>query len=254
MLDPSSSAGKAAAEAGAEMEPIGDGKAELIIARSVSLEGRSRAFLGGQSVPIGVLGGLAEDLVAMHGQSAQQSLLQPARQRLALDRYAGPVVAEPLREYRAVYEKLRQIESTLAELTTQARERAQEADLLRFGLAEVERLDPVDSEDEELAAEAQRLGHADTLRTASGTAHEALAGSPDDPSSLNALGLVTEAGRALDGARNHDPALAALAQRLDEASFLLADVATDLAAYADGIEADPRGWPTSSSASPTSPT
>ena len=132
-------------------------------------------------MPIGVLGGLADDLVAMHGQSAQQSLLQPARQRQALDRYAGPAVAEPLAEYKACFERLKKIESTLEELTTRARERAQEADLLRFGLAEVERLEPVEGEDAELEAEAERLGHADTLRTASGGAHMALAGSPDDP-------------------------------------------------------------------------
>src|SRR5260221_5772621 len=240
VLDPSGPAGRTAAEAGAEMEPVGDGKAELIISRSVSVEGRSRAFLGGQAVPIGGLGTLADDLVAMHGQSAQQSLLQPARQRSALDRYAGAAVSEPLQEYKACYERLRAIESTLDELTTRARDRAQEADLLRFGLAEVERLEPVEGEDEDLAAESQRLGHADTLGTASGTAHQALAGSPDETSSMNALALVTAAARALEAARGHDAALAALAQRLDEAAFLLADVATDLAAYADGIEADPR--------------
>ncbi|MEZ0112923.1 DNA repair protein RecN (Recombination protein N) [Catenulispora sp. EB89] len=240
VVDPKGAAGLAAAEAGAELEPVGKDKAELIIARSVSSEGRSRASLGGAAVPIGVLGGLADDLVAMHGQSAQQSLLQPARQRQALDRYAGPAVAEPLAEYKACFDRLKKIDSTLDELTTRARERAQEADLLRFGLAEVERLEPVEGEDAELDAESERLGHADTLRTASGGAHMALAGSPDDPASINALSLVSEATRALEAARGHDPALAELAQRLDEASFLLADVSTELAAYADSIEADPR--------------
>lgn len=240
VVDPKGAAGMAAAEAGAEFEPVGEDRVELIISRSVSLEGRSRASLGGAAVPIGVLGGLADDLVAMHGQSAQQSLLQPARQRRALDRYAGPAVAEPLAEYKACFDRLKKIESTLEELTTRARERAQEADLLRFGLAEVERLEPVEGEDAELAAEAERLGHADTLRTASGGAHMALAGSPDDPASINALSLVSEATRALEAARGHDPALAELATRLEEASFLLADVSTELAAYADSIEADPR--------------
>jgi len=240
VVDPKGAAGLAAAEAGAELEPVGKDKAELIIARSVSSEGRSRASLGGAAVPIGVLGGLADDLVAMHGQSAQQSLLQPARQRQALDRYAGPAVAEPLAEYKACFDRLKKIETTLDELTTRARERAQEADLLRFGLAEVERLEPLEGEDVELDAESERLGHADTLRTASGGAHMALAGSPDDPASINALSLVSDATRALEAARGHDPALAELAQRLDEASFLLADVSTELAAYADSIEADPR--------------
>ena len=72
-------------EAGGELDEDGT----LVLTRSVSAEGRSRAFAGGRSVPVSLLTYLADDLVAVHGQSDQQQLLKPGRQRESLDKYAG---------------------------------------------------------------------------------------------------------------------------------------------------------------------
>src|SRR5690606_21808779 len=163
-----------------QVEDIGGeaGDGELIISRTVSAEGRSRAWLGGRTVPVGTLTYLAEDLVAVHGQMDQQRLLQPARQRAALDRYAGEELIKPLRAYTQAYRRRKEVAERLAELTARARERAQEAELLRFGLEEIERVDPKAGEDEELREEAERLAHADALRVAAETAHLALLGDP----------------------------------------------------------------------------
>ncbi|WP_329389392.1 DNA repair protein RecN [Streptomyces sp. NBC_01716] len=224
-----------AEEAGAELD---DGA--LLISRTVSAEGRSRAHIGGRSVPVGVLAELADDLVAVHGQTDQQGLLRPARQRQALDRYAGDAVAAPLAKYTEAYRRLRTVAAELEELTTRARERAQEADLLRFGLNEIAAVEPLPGEDTELAAEAERLGHAEALASAASLAHAALAGDPEDPSAGgDATTLVGGAGRALDAVRSHDPALAVLAERMGEIAILLADVAGELAGYADNLDSDP---------------
>ncbi|MFI8293832.1 DNA repair protein RecN [Streptomyces sp. ms191] len=232
-------AGAAAAvraeEAGAELD---DGV--LLVSRTVSAEGRSRAHLGGRSVPVGLLAELADELVAVHGQTDQQGLLKPARQRGALDRYAGDAVAVPLAAYGEAYRRLRAVATELDEITTRARERAQEADLLRFGLAEIEAVEPRPGEDVELAAEAERLGHAEALASAAALAHGALAGNPEDPEGVDATTLVAGAGRALEAVRSHDQALAGLADRMGEISILLSDVAGELAGYADDLDADPR--------------
>ncbi|MER5865263.1 DNA repair protein RecN [Kitasatospora sp. NPDC002040] len=233
-LPPGSAVLERAVEAGAELD---DGA--LLLSRTVSAEGRSRAHVGGRSVPVGLLAELGEDLVAVHGQTDQQRLLRPSRQRGALDRYAGAAVAGPLARYREVYKALREIAATLDELTTRARERAQEADLLRFGLDEVAAAEPVAGEDAELAAEAERLGHADALSSAATLAHAALAGHPSDPEAVDAGTLVAQARRAVDGVRQYDESLAGLADRLNEVGYLLADVAQDLAGYADDLDADP---------------
>ncbi len=83
-------------EAGGDLD---DNGSTLVLSRSVSTEGRSRAFAGGHSVPVSLLQVLADDLVAVHGQS-QQQLLKPGRQREALDRFAGPELAAALSDYR----------------------------------------------------------------------------------------------------------------------------------------------------------
>ncbi|WP_093803634.1 DNA repair protein RecN [Streptomyces sp. Wb2n-11] len=223
-----------AREAGAELD---DGA--LLVSRTISAEGRSRAHVGGRSVPVGLLAELADDLVAVHGQTDQQGLMRPARQRQALDRYAGDAVAVPHTKYAAAYRRLRTVVAELDELTTRARERAQEADLLRFGLDEIAAVEPRADEDVELAAEAERLGHAEALASAAAVAHAALVGNPEDPESVDATTLVAGAHRALDAVRAHDPALAALAERIGEIGILLGDVAGELAGYADDLDADP---------------
>ncbi|MET9850841.1 DNA repair protein RecN [Streptomyces ossamyceticus] len=223
-----------AEEAGAELD---DGA--LLISRTVSAEGRSRAHLGGRSVPVGVLAELADELVAVHGQTDQQGLLKLSRQRAALDRYAGDAVAVPLAKYGEAYRRLRAVAVELDEIVTRARERAQEADLLRYGLDEIAGVEPRAGEDVELAEEAERLGHAEALASAATAAHAALAGNPEDPEGVDASTLVAGAHRALEAVRAHDPALAALADRIGEIGILLGDVAGELAGYADDLDADP---------------
>ncbi|MET8136731.1 MULTISPECIES: DNA repair protein RecN [unclassified Streptomyces] len=223
-----------AEEAGAELD---DGV--LLISRTVSAEGRSRAHLGGRSVPVGVLAELADELVAVHGQTDQQGLLKLSRQRQALDRYAGDAVAVPLAKYAGAYRRLRAISAELDEITTRARERVQEADMLRFGLDEVAAVEPRAGEDVELAAEAERLGHAEALASAATAAHAALAGNPEDPEGIDAATLVAGAHRTLEAVRSHDSALATLSGRIGEIAILLGDVAGELAGYADDLDADP---------------
>ncbi|WP_392969025.1 DNA repair protein RecN [Streptomyces sp. LN245] len=223
-----------AEEAGAELD-----EGMLLISRTVSAEGRSRAHLGGRSVPVGVLAELADELVAVHGQTDQQGLLKLSRQRQALDRYAGDAVAVPLAKYAGAYRRLRAVSAELDEITTRARERAQEADMLRFGLDEIAAVEPRAGEDAELAAEAERLGHAEALASAATAAHAALAGNPEDPEGIDAATLVAGAHRALEAVRSHDSALATLSGRIGEIAILLGDVAGELAGYADDLDADP---------------
>ncbi|MEU8436370.1 DNA repair protein RecN [Streptomyces sp. NPDC029216] len=234
VMRPDAPAAVRAEEAGAELD-----EGALLISRTVSAEGRSRAHVGGRSVPVGLLSELADDLVAVHGQTDQQGLLRPARQRQALDRYAGDAIAVPLEKYAGAYRRLRAVATELDAITTRARERAQEADLLRFGLDEVAAVEPLPGEDTELAAEAERLGHAESLASAAQAAHAALAGDVEDPEGVDANTLVAGAHRALESVRSHDPVLGALADRIGELAILLGDVAGELAGYADDLDADP---------------
>lgn len=235
-VDGDGPAARRALEAGGELD---DGS--LLLARTVSAEGRSRAHVGGRAVPAGVLADLAEACIAVHGQSDQSRLLQPARQREALDRYAGAAVGEPLRRYAEGYAALRALDAELEELTTRSRERAQEADLLRFGLEEIDVVAPQPGEDVDLAREEDRLGHADALRAAATQSHAALLADHESGAADGAdvSSLVAAAQAGLEQAGAHDAELDALRERLREIGYLVADVAADLASYAAGIETDP---------------
>jgi DNA repair protein RecN (Recombination protein N) len=208
----------------------------VVLARSISAEGRSRAFVGGAAVPVSTLAGVAEPLVAVHGQSDQHRLLALRAQRDALDRFAGVEHQRRLEDYRRRYAELLATEQELAEVTRSARERAREADLLRFGLGEIEAVRPQQGEDVELAAEEARLGFADTLRMAARQAREALSSEEGAP---DALATTAAARTLLDGVREHDMEAAELADRLAELSYLLSDLAADVSSYASRLESDP---------------
>ena len=237
-IDPDGRVAQQVLEAGGELDDEGG---SLIVSRSVSAEGRSRAFAGGRSVPVSLLTYLADDLVAVHGQADQQQLLRPGRQRQALDRYAGPELHAVLTDYQRAYQQHREVRAELDELTRAARERAAEAEDLRRGLAEIERAEPAEGEDALLLAEEDRLAHADALHAAATTAHEALLGDPASGSfeAADAVSLLAGARQALEAVAEHDPALAGLAGRLSEASYLVSDVAGELASYVQSVDSDP---------------
>ncbi len=211
---------------------------DLLVMRTVSPEGRSRAYLGGTGVPVGLLADLGAELVAVHGQSDQQRLLRPAEQRAVLDAYAGPAVAEPLAGYTAAYTRLAEVDAALGTLREASRERTREAEVLRFGLAEIEAADPKPGEDVDLAATVQRLAHADALALAAHTGHALLAGDDADHGP-DAGTLLATARRGLDAPAGHDPALAALRDRIAEIGYLVTDVAADLAGYLASLDTEP---------------
>ncbi len=155
-------------DAGGELDEDGT----LILRRVVSSAGRSRAFVGGAPAPVGVLAELASRLVAVHGQSDQLRLSRPAEQRAALDQFAGIDASA----YLTAFQLWRAAEMRLTERCERARELQREADVLAHGIAEIDqaRIDP--DQDVALDELAARLGHAEALRVAAQTAHDALLG------------------------------------------------------------------------------
>ncbi|WP_426244764.1 DNA repair protein RecN [Nocardioides sp. LHG3406-4] len=218
-------------DAGGEVEDD-----RVVLARNISAEGRSRAWVGGASVPASTLAAVAEPLVAVHGQSDQHRLLRSQAQREALDRFGGADVQRLLDTWTDLHGRLAATEQELQEVVATARERAREADQLRFGLGEIEAVSPEPGEDAALAAEESRLGSADTLRAAAELARESLSSDQDDP---DALTTTAAARTALSGVAEHDPEAAGLAERIADITYLLSDVAADVASYAARLDSDP---------------
>jgi len=223
-------------EAGAEVDDDGS----VLLSRTVTIEGRSRAHVGGRSMPVSMLTEVGEQVVAVHGQSDQLRLLRPAEQRGALDRFAGPEHEKLLETYREAYGRWRAVTDDLAARRRNARELTREADLLTLGLDEISRVDPQPGEDDDLRAEVQRLEHAEGLRIAAAEAAHALAGAIDDTDETpDATQLLGAARRTLEAQASVDPALGDLAARLEEAATLVGDVSAELSAYLSLLDADP---------------
>ncbi|RKR91751.1 DNA replication and repair protein RecN [Micromonospora pisi] len=219
-------------------EPDDDGA--VLLSRTVTVEGRSRAHIGGRSMPVSMLSEVGEQVVAVHGQSDQLRLLRPAEQRASLDRFGGPEHEKLLESLRETYTEWRRIADDLADRRRNARERNQEADLLRLGLDEITRVDPQAGEDDELKEEASRLEHAEGLRTAAQLAHQCVAGGTepaDDTPDVTAL--LGTARRTLEAQAGVDRILGDLAGRLAEVATLVGDVSAELSGYLASLDADP---------------
>lgn len=225
-----------ALEAGADVEEF-DGGAELILARRLGADGRSRAFLGGRAAPVGVLAEIGETLVVVHGQSDQIRLKGAAAQRGALDKFAGDSLAAPLATYQALYSHWKSIQTELDTLRSAARDRLREAESLETALAEIDEVDPQPAEDESLKAEAVKLANVEELRIAANTAHQALI-AEDFGDAGDATTMVDAAKRTLEHVAEHDAELGAAAARLAEVGFLLNDIATELASYQAGLDSE----------------
>lgn len=211
--------------------------AELLVNRSVSAEGRSRAALSGKSVPVGILSEIGEQLVVVHGQSDQIRLRSAAAQREALDQFAGEELAKVMTEYRSVYANWKQAASRLSEITTQLEARSREADQIRSAVEELTSLDPKPGEDVELAERASKLTHLEELRIAATAAHNQLSSEGFDDSS-DAITLIGKARRSLEAVSDHDPELAAIAQQLKEIGFSLNETSASISGYLASLDSE----------------
>ncbi len=213
-----------------------DDDGSVIAARSVSRAGPSRAFLGGRSVPAKSLSSFTAQVLTLHGQNDQLRLMRPDEQRAALDRFAD--VDKPLARYRSVRDEWLTARRDLADRRRRARELAQEADRLSFGIHEIDAVAPEPGEDEAIVADIRRLSELDALREAAQTARFALAGELDEPTpeSTSAADGVGRAQAALES--TDDSALQALGGRLAEAMAVIGDVSGELGDYLSELPSD----------------
>jgi len=206
---------------------------DLLVNRSVSTEGKSRAAVGGVSIPVGLLAELGEQLVVVHGQADQLRLKTPAAQREALDSFAS--LDELLSRYGSCFQSWQAAKKNLNEVLTNKEANAREVATLIEDLKAIEAVSPREGEDIELRDLAARMANLEALRSAAATAHEALSSDSDQ---IDVQMLLATARRSLDSQRAVDSALEAIAEKLQEATFQVSEVAIQLSSYAASLEAD----------------
>jgi DNA repair protein RecN (Recombination protein N) len=206
---------------------------EVVLARTVSEDGKSGARIGGQIVPLSALASVGPELVEVHGQNQHQRLLGAAAQTELLDRFAGPDHTEAVRTYRGVYERLRRVRARIDELDRDAREREREKDLLAYQVREIEAAGIRPGEIRELTDEESRLAHAERLLER-GAAAEALL--DEEGGGVDRLHRLAATVRE---AADLDPRAAGLAERASTIAADTADLSRELRSWREDLRADP---------------
>ena len=203
---------------------------EVILARSVPAEGRSRAWVDGRMAPLAALGEAATELVEIHGQHEHRALVTATAQRNVLDAFAGT----DLSRVRAIRSQLHALDEALAGLGGDAQQRAREADVLRYQVAEIAAAHLEDPDEEvALRREEDRLADAAAYRDAALGAVELIDPSGGEGGALDLLGRAAGALAAREAFEGYHTRLAA-------ASVELSDVARSLRDDVEGWDDDPQ--------------
>jgi DNA repair protein RecN (Recombination protein N) len=217
-------------------ERVGEELDELVVARRVSAEGRSRAFVQGRSAGAADLQALGGRLVAFFGQHEHRRLTLASAQLELLDGFCGREHLALRDELALAHTRVRELERGLSELREWAGARDRDLDLLAFEIQEIDALGPTEEEKEALTGERDRLRRMDGLLAAAGGGGEAIAPSAAEG---GVAALLAEAEKLAAAVAGVDPALDELAARLAALRIEAEDLGGELRRYADSLESEP---------------
>ena len=210
---------------------------ELVLARRVGADGRTRAYCNGRAIAVAELRELAADLISFFGQHEHRRLTLAHAQLDILDGFCGPDQITRRAECQAAHERVRDAEADLARLADLAGARERELDLIEYELSEIEAVDPREDELAVLEAERDRLRHLDALRSAAWDGASAL--SADDDDDVGAATRAAQAAAGLDTVAGVDANLDPLAERARAVALEAGELALELRRYAESLDAEP---------------
>lgn len=206
---------------------------ELHVTRIVSAEGRSRAYVGGTLIPVGVLETIGQELVDLHGQHEHQSLVHPDRQRDLLDAYAETqsqrkVLAKAVAEWRETQHEIQALEST-------DREQTRHLEFLKFEVEEIDKAELVPGEEDDLTSRRNRITNAEAIFQSTAQLTQWLS---DDENSSPAVDLLGMASRELEHLATLDVQYTAIFDAIEGLREQIAAQADEIQRMADGLEYD----------------
>ena len=206
----------------------------LILTRSVSSDGKSKATASGATVNASTLGEITEPLIAIHGQSANTQIVKSVRQRELLDLFAGTNLQTVLAEYQEIYSTYNEMKAKLKALVTNASARDSQIADLELLTKQWNTLKPTRNEFASVDDEIRKLASVEDLRIAASGASAAIG--EEDAGVLTVLG---QARKFLEAAKGKDQALDEIATSVAESFFLIDDAHAALVSYLASLEADP---------------
>lgn len=203
---------------------------ELIVTRTVAVDGKSKATTNGVSTTATALATIGEHLVEVHGQAANQNITKASRQRELVDRFGAVDISgysKALSNYHEMKDRISVLKKSIAQKDKEL------AELREFANA-FKKLNPSENEFAEIEGEIARLSSVEEFRLATAQAIAAI--EDEEAGSLTSLGVAR---RALDTSRGKDPQLEGIYQQISESFFVLDDALSALNSYNSKLEADP---------------
>jgi DNA repair protein RecN (Recombination protein N) len=220
-------------------ERLPEDASEIVLARRVAADGRTRAYVNGRSATVGDLRDLGARLVSFYGQHEHRRLTIAAAQLELLDETCGPAHAERLRACAEAYQEAVRLQAQLDSLKELSGSRERELELLEFELTEIAEAAVDQPEHDELLAQRQRLRQAGALQAAAGAGVEAL--SSESAEAPGAAHRLAAAAAQLDALAGVDTRLDGLGQRLSAIVIESRELAGELRDYAEGLAAGQPG-------------
>lgn len=208
-------------------EWLGETGDELVISRTVSAEGKNRAYVNGRLATISQLQAATERLLVIHGQHSALRLIHPREQLRTVDSFGGRALVAARDAYDEAYEAWKTAHALLESLAGDPHERAREVDLLRYQVEELAAASLEIGEDEKLEEEAAILESAAELREIAEVARSAAADAADRLSDATAASGLA------------DRELAALAERATALAIEARDISSEFRARGELISEDP---------------
>ena len=205
----------------------------LLIQRTISADGHSAVKINGRAVSLSVLKTISPFLVAIHGQSDTQALVDAEKQLEMLDIYADN--AEILTRYSKEYDELLKIRAELAELKAKLGERERMIEILRYQIEDIESAKLEDGEEDALIEKKLKIKNSEKISKNAGFVFKALRGSEKGSVSF----LIDRSITALDQISDVVPNFADYSEKLRDILYQVTDISEEVYAVYSDIDEDP---------------
>lgn len=211
---------------------------ELILSRRIVLEGKNVSTVNGIRIPASLLKQIGERLVDVHGQYESQLLLKPDSYLHMLDSYAGVEGKELLKNYRSLYNDLKQIDKAIEQNASDAVERERSLDILSWEIEEIEKADLKVGEDKKLEEESDKLANAEKITSALAKAYSLLDDEKNEQGGV--LTTISDISRELVVASRYDVDLERLSKSFLDIEYVLSDIKAELLNKLESQELEPK--------------
>lgn len=204
---------------------------ELILSRSLTRDGKSRAHLANVSAAASVLADFGKELLEIHGQHATFYLSKSARQRDLLDRYCGQKLQIALADYQKIISQYQILFERIVELERAKKNREIELETLRELSDAYRSLKPQIGELNKIESHIKRAESIDLLRSAAAGAQSSV-----DGEETGAIASIQQARRFLNSAKGRDSDLDSIGERIENLSYDLTEISSELERFLAGFE------------------